>query len=146
MAYPPVSFSFQVTVGDDTSEAGFQEASGLNMEMGVEEVASGGENQFKYRLPTVNKFNNLVLKRGLVPKNSTLAAWVSDTLTGGLATPITTKSITVSLLDEEQKILVGWTFFNAYPVKWSISDFKSMENSYAVESLEFAYNYFKKNS
>ncbi len=146
--YPPVSFSFRLsfTGNSNQSDISFQEASGISLEMGTEEVGSGGENRFKYKLPGVNKYNNLVLKRGLVPKGSSLAQWCQDTLSGELTNPITTKTITVSLLDADRNILVSWDFLNAYPVKWSVSDFKSMENSYAVETVEFAYNYFKKNS
>lgn len=147
VARPPVSFIFQLSFGgkSDDAKIGFQEASGLNQEMNIEEVACGGENRFKYRLPGVVKYNNLVLKRGLVPKNSMLSAWVKRTLQPGLANAIEVKDITVSLMDEGQNVLVSWTFVNAYPVKWDISDFKSMDNDYAVESMEFAYNYFKKN-
>lgn len=146
--YPPVSFSFIASIQGikNNAEAGFQEASGISMETNIEEVVSGGENQFKYRLPGVTKFNNLVLKRGLVPKESAIYQWVQDTMAGGLATPITTKTIMVALMDANRKVLVSWSFYNAYPVKWNVSEFKSMENSYAVESLEFAYNYFKKSN
>lgn len=148
--YPPVSFSFSLSFSGSSgsSDAAFQEASGINVEMNTEEVGSGGENRFKYRLPGKTKYSNLVLKRGLIPKNSPLFTWCEQTLNLGLAEPIQTKTITVALLDNKQKILISWVFQNAYPVKWSVSEFKSMENAYAVESIEFAYNYFetKKNS
>ncbi len=147
--YPPVSFSFSLafTGIEDDIDVGFQEASGISMERGVEEVevSSGGENRFKYKLPGVNKYSNLVLKRGLVPTSSALATWVQSVLQSGLSTPIKTKTITVSLLDSEGNKLISWNFIDAYPVKWNVSDFKSMENAYAVETLEFAYSSFKKN-
>ncbi len=145
--YPPVGFHFNLSFTGINSKIdfGFQEASGLDMEMGIEEVGCGGENRFKYRLPTVGKFNNLILKRGLVPKNSSLASWVNLVLKSGLSTAIKTKTITLSLLDENSSKLMSWDFINAYPVKWSISEFKSMDSTYVVETLEFAYNYFKKN-
>lgn len=145
--YPPVGFHFNLSFTGIRSKIdfGFQEATGLDMEMGIEEVGCGGENRFKYRLPTVGKFNNLVLKRGLVPKNSSLASWVNLVLKSGLSTAIRPKTITLSLLDENADKLMSWDFINAYPVKWSISEFKSMDSAYVVETLEFAYNYFKKN-
>ena len=145
--YPPAAFSFSLafTGINGAIDFGFQEASGLDIEMGVEEVGCGGENRFKYRLPGVNKFKNLVLKRGLIPSNSALATWVAQILDSSLGITIKTKTITVALLDSDREKLVSWDFINAYPVKWSVSDFKSMENTYAIETLEFAYNYFKKN-
>lgn len=144
--YPPPSFYFSLSfdgISGDT-DAGFQEASGMNAEIEVEEVANGGENDFKYKLPKAAKYTNLVLKRGLVTANSQLAEWCESTITGGLGTPVKPKSITLSLLNEEGSAVMSWNFVNAYPVKWSVSDFKSQENTFSVETLEFAYNYFKK--
>ncbi|MCB0632247.1 MAG: phage tail protein [Saprospiraceae bacterium] len=142
--YPPVSFSFQLSFSgsNGTSEAAFQEASGISMETNVEEVSSGGDNRFKYRLPGVNKYSNLVLKRGLVPKDSPLFNWCDETLNQGMAQPIKPQKISVALLDVEKKVLISWDFIDAYPVKWSVAEFKSMENAYVVESVEFAYTYF----
>jgi phage tail-like protein len=142
--YPPVSFSFQLSFSgpNGTSETAFQEASGISMETNIEEVSSGGENKFKYRLPGVNKYSNLILKRGVVPKDAPLFNWCDQTLNQGMAQPIQPKKITVALLDAESKVLISWDFIDAYPVKWSVSEFKSMENAYAVESLEFAYTSF----
>lgn len=146
--YPPPSFYFRLSFSgiSGDKDAAFQEASGIATDMETEEVMCGGENRFKYKLPGSIKFGNLVLKRGLVPVDSSLAKWCNDTLTNGLNTTITTQTITVELLDEEGNTLVSWDFVNAYPVKWNVSDLKSMENTYAVETVEFAFNYLKKNN
>ena len=113
------------------------------MDTGVDENPEGGDNIFKYRIPTTQKYDNLVLKRGLIAKNLGLAHYIQETLSGHLSTPIMTKSITVKLLDENGKALKSWHFANAYPVKWSISDYNSQDNQFAVESLEFAYSSFQ---
>ncbi|WP_422360461.1 phage tail protein [Reichenbachiella sp.] len=137
----PVSFRFQLSFkGED---AAFQEVSGISKEMSVEEVVSGGENRFKYRLPTVSSTQNLVLKRAMVPKGSKLIKWVSDSVFAGLAKPIQTKDVLVSLLDEKGKTCVKWTFHKAYPVKYSVSDLKSDGNDLAIESIELAYTFFE---
>ena len=143
----PVSFLFELSFGgkEASSKNYFQEASGINQEMNIEEVGSGGENQFKYRLPGVAKYNNLVLKRGLVSKNSALPSWVISTLNPGLVKPIETKDIKVTLLDSKQNIIISWDFINAYPIKWDVSNLNSMESEIAIETIEFAYNFFKKN-
>jgi len=57
------------------NEGSFQEVSGLNVKLGTEEVPEGGENRYVHRLPTVPKYENLVLKRGLL-KGSPLIDWV----------------------------------------------------------------------
>lgn len=140
--YPPVSFSFQLSMDADKEQnASFQELSGIIMEMNVDQVAPGRESRFKGGLPGSAKYDNLVLKRGVLPKESSLAEWVMNTPTNA----IQTKDISVALTDTEGKVLMSWVFINAFPVKWEVSDFKSAENVLTVESLEFAYSYCKKN-
>jgi phage tail-like protein len=141
--HPPVSFYFSLSIDDSTENAAsFQEASGINGEMNTSEISEGGENQFQHRVPTAAKFSNLVLKRGLVNSDSGLFKWCQQTLLGSLASPIQTKNITLSLLNEKGKPVMSWAFINAYPVKWNVSQLNAMENSIAVEALEFSYSYF----
>ncbi|GHE63677.1 MULTISPECIES: phage tail protein [Roseivirga] len=146
MDYPAPSFYFSLSFdgisGD--ADAGFQEASGISAEIETEEVANGGDNTFKYKLPKATKYSNLVLKRGILSPNSALTQWCIETLTSGLDSAIKTKSINLSLLNADKSPLMTWNFVNAYPVKWNISDLKSQEDGIVVETLEFAYNSFKK--
>lgn len=109
----------------------------------MEEVVCGGENRFKYRLPTVSTSQNLVLKRALVTKGSQLLDWCASSIDEGLATQVTTHDVSVSLLGADQSVCVMWTFHNAYPVKYSVSDLKSQENGLVIESIELAYTYFE---
>ena len=89
---------------------------------------------------------NLVLKRGIINKDSAIAQWCTETLNGGFSQPIKPKSLTVTLLGlgEKGKPLASWYFDNAYPVKWEVSGFKSTENVIAIELLEFSYAYYKR--
>ncbi|HBR53834.1 MAG TPA: phage tail protein [Flavobacteriaceae bacterium] len=142
--YPPVAFYFQLSFSgiSGTVDASFKEVSGISMEMGIEEITEGGNNAFKHRVPTSVKFSNLVLKRGLVPKDSEVIAWCKSTLEGGLAEVIETKNITVHLLNENGDPLNSWSFMNAWPVKWAAADLHSMNNEVMIETLEFAYSNF----
>lgn len=143
--YPPVGFYFVVgfNTTDSDIDGRFQEVSGISVDMGTEEVTEGGELRFKWQLPTINKFQNLVLKRGVLTKESALATWVNETLTNGLSNLIVTKTIYVSLLGAEGDPLMKWSFVNARPVKWQISNMDSMKNEIITETMEFAYNYFE---
>ncbi len=145
--YPPVGFYFVVGFNSPNSnnDGKFQEVSGISNEMGTESVAEGGESRFQWQLPTVSKPSNLVLKRGVLTIKSDLANWVNDTLSSGFQEPIKPKSIYVSLLGAEGKILMQWVFINARPVKWQFSSLDSMKNDILTESIEFAYNYYKVN-
>ncbi len=146
----PVAFCFELNIGGISGDAAFKEASGLEMEMTTEEVACGGENRFKYRLPGVMKFNNLVLKRGLIAKDSQLSSWFENLFKSGLNSLVKPKDIELSLLgidqdddEKERTVLSKWSFVNAYPVKWRASEFDSMKNELVIETIEFAYNYFE---
>lgn len=137
----PVGFYFSLSFqGVDTA---FKEVSGISKEFGIEEVASGGENRFKYRLPSIPSSKNLILKRAIIPTGSDLISWCSDTLDGGLANAITPQDVSVNLLDSQGDVLKKWTFYNAYPVHYSISDLKSQESEIVIESIELAYTYFE---
>ena len=78
-----------------------------------------------------------------MPRGSPVALWCTETLNRGLENTIITQTIVVSLLDENGLPLKSWSFFNAWPVKWAVSDFNSMNNEIAIETLEFAYSYFE---
>ncbi len=148
---PPVGFYFRVDLADPASAAmslfsstdnSFQEVSGLAVEFDTESVAEGGENRFTHKLPTKTKYPNLVLKRGLVTSISAFSIWSMATLSSNFALPITPKNIVVSLLNEKGFPSMVWTIMNAWPVKVQVSDFQSMENKIAVETMEFTYQYF----
>ena len=136
-------FSLGIQGEPSDSDAAFQEASGLSAEMGVEEVVSGGENRFKYRLPSIVTYPNLVLKRGIAFVKSPLVAWCHQIMTSGLALQVVTKDLTLNLLNADGQASMSWSFAKAYPLKWSVSDLKSQENSMLIETIELAYQYFK---
>jgi phage tail-like protein len=138
-------FYFNLSISRDkgSNDSAFQEVSGLSKELGVEEVVSGGENRFKYKLPNGVSHSNLVLKRGVARGDSTLVKWCKSVLDGGFGRPVTVQDVTVELYDAEGKTCMSWTFNRAWPVKWQVSDLKSQENSLLIETVELAYQYFE---
>ncbi len=148
--YPPVGFYFRVDIADPASVAlsvltdvdnAFQEVSGLSVEYDTESVAEGGENRFAHKLPVRTKYPNLVLKRGLVTSVSAFSAWGFKTMADNLSCAVTTRHISVMLLNAQGTPSMAWMFVNAWPVKVHVSDLQSMENKIAVETMEFAYQY-----
>jgi phage tail-like protein len=152
-AYPPVGFFFEViflgeSLGKDVVESRFQSVSGLSSELQTETLKEGGELRFEHILPVRTKYNPLVLKRGLV-KDSKLITWCMDALVNFEIKPV---DVLVKLLHlkgtnanaRPQKIepLMTWNVVNAWPKKWSVSDFNAEQNSIAIESLELNYSYF----
>lgn len=138
------SFYFLVAMPSHrgSTDTSFQEVSGLSKEMNTEDIVGGGENRFKYRLPTTTVFQNLVLKRGVSKKDSPLLTWCSDTLEDGFTKAITPKDIHVKLLNSKGNPCMAWNFMKAYPVKWSGAELNSEKNALFIETIELAYQYF----
>lgn len=140
--YPPVAFQFAVAISGirGVNEASFQEVSGLNVKLGLEEIKEGGENRFVHRLPTHPKYENLILKRGMM-LGSPLIDWARKSVEQFIIEP---KTVIVKLLDETGKPLAVWSVTNAYVVGLKISEFKAQDNAVAIETLELAFSYFQK--
>ena len=140
--FPPVGFHFRVEFGLSgvaDGDSRFQEVSGINTELGSEELQEGGENRFIHRLPNPPKYANLVLKRGLFV-DSGLIQWCRDALENFLFDPTT---VNVTLLNEKHEPLgCTYSFVRAWPVKWAVSDFKAQDNALVIETLELSYSYF----
>ena len=135
MSYPPVGFYFSVSL-DGEDVGAFQEVSGLSMK--VEEASVDGGNRFEHKLPTAPKYQNLVVKRGVLVFGSKFHKWCNGSF---LQFSFVPKNISVSLLDTAGKPLISWTFFNAYPVAIKYSE-PSENMALGVETIELAYDYF----
>jgi len=151
----PVGFSFLVEIlgSPDTtgnsSQYGFQEVSGINVSMEVENYHEGGENRFAHKLPgRVLYQSNLELKQGLVLSSSAFGSWCSSHFAKGLnpvktGQPIQTKDIILHLIEPESKNpLISWAFARAYPVKWEVSGFNAQKSEIVIVNLSLAYAYF----
>jgi len=138
----PVSFHFNVNIGGDKKDdIRFQEVNGLTAEISVEELVVGGENMFTYRLPNRAKYNNIILKRGML-KNSKLIDWFRNAVEHFQFEP---RDISIYLLNENNETITSWEVIQAYPVKWVISDFKAQDNGLVIETIELVYQYFRRN-
>ncbi|AFY99498.1 phage tail protein [Calothrix sp. PCC 6303] len=152
--YPPVSFFFDVifqgeSLNNQSVETRFQSVTGLNVDMQTETLKEGGENRFEHTLPVRTKYSPLVLKRGLV-KDSKMVDWCMDAI---LNFDIRPMNLLVRLLHVQgssvnnsaasSEPLVTWKVINAWPKKWSVSEFNAEQNSIAIESLELNYSYFE---
>lgn len=144
---PPRSFYFTFGLeGCDSTDASFQEISGLKAEWTTEEVTEGGQNSFVYRLPTRTKFSNLTLKRGVVRHGSNLAAWLSRSFSADfVSNRVEPKTAVVMLLDTFSRPHVAWTVVGAYPVSWDHSEMKSTDSGLMVETIELScYRFFRR--
>ncbi len=143
--YPPLGFHFRVEFdisGLGKADTYFREVSGLNLELEEESIVEGGENRFTQRLPVRAKYPDLILKRGLVG-DSNLSVWCRKAIQ---ELDISTATVWATLLNEEHEPLQSYCFVNAWPKKWSVSDFNAESSDIVIENLELAYQYFTVNT
>lgn len=140
--YPPVGFSFQVSLTgiSGVNEGNFQEVTGLNVKLDVEEIKEGGENRFAHRFPSRPKYETLVLKRGMLT-GSALISWARAAVE---QFSFSTKTVVINLLDEKGAPLASWNIVNAWPIALKMSEFKAQDNAVAVETLELSFDFFQR--
>jgi phage tail-like protein len=116
-------------------KAVFTELTGLAMELAVEDVEEGGNNDFVHRLPGRCKVSNITLKRGMTTSNEFMN-WMFDMAKG----TIKRRNVTVSLYYADRNPAMQWSFANAYPVKWTGPQFKADDTAVAIETVELAHD------
>ena len=132
--YPIVKFHFQVEWGG--TKIGFTEVSGLDVETEVVEYRDGASPEYsKIKMPGMQKFSNITLKRGTFASDNEYFDWWN---TVKLNT-ITRRDITISLLNEEHSPVVTWKVKNAWPTKIQSTDLKADGNEVAIESMEIVH-------
>lgn len=132
--YPLVKFHFQVEWGG--TKIGFTEVSGLDVETEVVEYRHGASPEYsKIKMPGMQKFSNLTLKRGTFKSDNEYFAWWN---TVKLNT-IERRDITISLLNEDHDPVVTWKVKSAWPTKIQSTDLKADGNEVAIESMEIVH-------
>lgn len=137
---PYVQFNFHVNLGDgvtNTPQAGFQEVSGIGMEVTITEYRPGNY-AFNNVIKTagLNKATDVTLKRGVIGSLD-LYRWLDDVRNGasnGLRT------VTVELKNEDRSQTVQtWRLINARIMKHVSGPFNAKGTDVAMEELTLSY-------
>jgi len=132
--YPLSKFHFQVDWG--RTKLGFSEVSGLAVETQPIEYRDGAMPEYsKIKMPGMQKYGNLTLKRGTFKQDNQFFDWWN---TVKLNT-IERRDITISLLNEEHQPVMTWKVKNAWPSKVTSTDLKADGNEVAIETLEIVH-------
>jgi phage tail-like protein len=132
--YPLPKFHFRVEWGG--AKIGFSEVSGLSVETDVVEYRDGSSPEFhKIKMPGMQKFGNITMKRGIFQGDNDFFKWWN---TVALNT-IERRDVTISLLNENHEPVVVWKIKNAWPSKVQSTDLKSDDNGVAIETIELAH-------
>jgi phage tail-like protein len=141
---PPFAGAFMLKV-DGVTIGAFTEVTGLAVQLEVEEIAEGGNNEATIKVPGRLKWPNLVLKRGITDNNS-LFEWLAECSGDGFETThkITKRNGSVALLDSQHQEVREWTFHDAMPVRWAGPTFAASATGLAIEELEVSHGGFIK--
>ncbi len=130
---PYHGFNFLVEI-DGLTHAGFQECSGLDSSTDSVDYREGSDPNHTRKLPGLNKFAPITLKRGLTDSDE-LWRW-RQTVVEGKAER---RNGSVILLDERGAEKLRWNFRKAWPSKWNGPAFNASTSAVAIESLELTF-------
>jgi phage tail-like protein len=129
--YPLPKFHFQVEWGG--TKIGFSEITGLQTEIEVIEYRDGASPEYsKVKMPGMQKFNNITMKRGVFQSDNEFYEWWNTVKMN----KIQRRDLTISLLNEEHEPVMVWKVKNAWPAKIESTDLKADGNETAIETAE----------
>jgi phage tail-like protein len=140
------TFNFRITLnrtdGSEPSslgDGGFQECTGLQIEMDVQELQEGGRNNGTVRQVGRGKYSPIVLKRGMLFPDegkvyNELWNWLQGVLDG--VRPVARYDGVIELLSNDGVDTVAtWTFDRGLPQKISGPQFNAKTGEVAIEEL-----------
>lgn len=134
-SYPLPKFHFQVDWGG--TRIGFTEVTGLGVETEVIEYRDGANPGYsKQKIPGMQKFGNITLKRGVFASDNDYFNWFNSVKLN----TIERRDVTVSLLNEAHEPVMVWKVKNAWPAKITSTELKSDGNEIAIETIELAHD------
>lgn len=161
--YPAAGFAFHITstpseayfskfsiptgLLGNYSEGSFQKVSGISATLNSEVYEGLGQTNKQIKLPGNVTYDDLVLSRGLVRKDSTLGSWATQMITGQKNKyKIERKTFNVFLFDHSSdRILMVWTLYDCFPLSLELDEFDSMNgNSVVVDTMTLSYSHFYK--
>ena len=111
--------------------------SGLSIETEVVDYREGSSPvQTVSKLPGLQKFPNIVLKRGIVAGDNEFFKWVATILQG----QVERRDVVISLLDERHQPVMVWKVKNAWPAKYEGPVLRAENSEVAVETLELTHD------
>jgi phage tail-like protein len=137
---PYSGFNFLVKLGDDADPAsvlaGFQEVSGLGIEITVQEYRAGNypENS-PLKVTGTHKVTDVTLKRGVIGALD-LYQWIGQVRDGSQSA---LRTVVIQLQNEEHTgVVMEWKLTNARPIKYTGPSFNGKGTDVAVEELVIA--------
>lgn len=137
---PYVQFNFLVDLGTgntDGPEAGFQEVSGIGMEVTVAEYRNGNEKENSVRKITgLNKATDVTMKRGVIGSLN-LYQWLNQIRNGDQNA---LRTVTIMLQNEDHtQVVQTWKLLRARIIKHTSGPMNAKGTDVAMEELVVSY-------
>jgi phage tail-like protein len=137
---PYVQFNFLVDLGDGNTEgaqAGFQEISGIGMEVTVSEYRTGNSRENSVmKITGMNKASDVTMKRGVIGSLN-LYKWLDEIRNGNQAA---LRTVTIQLQNEDHsEIVQTWKLMRARITKHTSGPLNAKGTDVAMEELVLAY-------
>jgi phage tail-like protein len=137
---PYVQFNFLVDLGDgvtDGPQAGFQEVSGIGMEVTVSEYRNGNHKENSVmKITGMNKSTDVTLKRGVIGSLN-LYTWLNQIRNGDQNA---LRPVTIQLQNEDHTAVVAtWKLLRARIIKHTSGPLNAKGTDVAMEELVLAY-------
>jgi phage tail-like protein len=136
--YPLPKFHFQVDWGE--VRMGFTEVSGLDFETQAIDYREGSSLVYSTtKQPGIQKWSNISLKRGTFLGDFKYFELWEKTVKFQEGSQKYRRNVTISLLDEDHKIIISWTLTNAWPTKIQSTNLKADANEIAIETMDLVH-------
>lgn len=137
--HPYSQFNFRVSwdgLDEKSVEAGFQEVSGLGLEMTIAEYRAGNHSENSpIKVNGTSKVPDVTLKRGVIGRTD-LYQWLNNVRNGA---PNQFKTVTIKLMAEDRETeAVRWKLTNARPMKYTGPALNGKGTDLAIEELVLA--------
>ncbi len=138
---PYSQFNFRVAIENgpdaESTRAGFQEVSGLGMEITVAEYRGGNfKDNTPMKITGTYKVPDVTLKRGVIGELDTLYVWL-DQVRNGSQTAL--RTVSIQLLSEDHgAVAQEWKLTNARPTKYTGPSLTGKGTDVAIEELVLA--------
>jgi phage tail-like protein len=132
--------------GDALGDGGFQECSGLEVSMDIQEIHEGGRNDGVIQRVGRAKYVPLVLKRGMFyasddSVNTDLWSWIQNIVSG--VRPVPRYDGVIEVFGETDDVVATWTFERGLPSKIAGPQLNAKTGDIVIEEITIAHQGLK---
>jgi phage tail-like protein len=121
---------------DGIIHAGFRECTGLNATRAAGEYREGTDRALnKRKMPGLNSYGNITLKRGITDRNRELWEWHSRLQNGETVR----RNVSIILANDQGEEKMRWNLRDCWPTTWNAPDLNATSDEVAIETLELVH-------